>query len=260
MQKVIDKIIERLEKLKEYEANGDCPKDGMCSKKPYECTSCYSSMAIEIVKEVAEEFAADINVGNKTKYIQSSERVCDLVDKIFSHNEVVALWKEEKGEISYHKLLWRGMAWDIPEEYKTCKFVKIFGTIPESITEADTVNIEIVFENDVDSVAKIKTNFAEILIRTISEKPYYEIMYFDFADREWHIGFGSYNLDYVAEWKRDCFEIVDKAEEFCEWKTSGTNDNWTPSCEPNSTYNVFGIAWFRRCPYCGRKIKVVEND
>lgn len=44
-------ILERLEKLKEYERNGDCPKDGMCNKKAYECTSCYVSTAIEIVKE-----------------------------------------------------------------------------------------------------------------------------------------------------------------------------------------------------------------
>jgi hypothetical protein len=38
------------------------------------------------------------------------------------------------------------MAWDIPKEYKTCEFVKIFGTIPESITEADTINIEVEYD------------------------------------------------------------------------------------------------------------------
>ncbi len=59
MQKVFEKIIERLEKLKGYEANGDCPMDGMCSKRPYECTSCYSSTAIIIVKKVAEEYGND---------------------------------------------------------------------------------------------------------------------------------------------------------------------------------------------------------
>ena len=94
-----------------------------------------------------EEFADDTNVGSKSEIPTSSEyKLHETVDKFFSHNEIVALWKEEKDEISYHKLLWRGMAWDIPKEYKTCKFVKIFGTIPESITEADTINIEV--END----------------------------------------------------------------------------------------------------------------
>ena len=43
-----------------------------------------------------------------------------------------------------------------------------------------------------------------------------------------------------------------------EWKSTQINNEWKPSCEPNSTYNVFGVAWFKRCPYCGKKIKVVE--
>ena len=77
MQEVFEKIIERLEKLKGYEANGDCPMDGMCSKRPYECTSCYSSTAIEIVKEVAEEFGKDINVCSKDGWIPCSEKLPD---------------------------------------------------------------------------------------------------------------------------------------------------------------------------------------
>ena len=48
------------------------------------------------------------------------------------------------------------------------------------------------------------------------------------------------------------------SDDVCEWKSGKSNDDWKPSCEPNSTYNVFGVAWFRKCPYCGKKIKVVE--
>ena len=48
------------------------------------------------------------------------------------------------------------------------------------------------------------------------------------------------------------------SDDVCEWKSTQINNEWKPSCEPNSTYNVFGIAWFKRCPYCGKKIKVVE--
>ena len=48
------------------------------------------------------------------------------------------------------------------------------------------------------------------------------------------------------------------SDEVCEWKSTQINNEWKPSCEPNSTYNVFGVAWFKRCPYCGKKIKVVE--
>ena len=48
------------------------------------------------------------------------------------------------------------------------------------------------------------------------------------------------------------------SDDVCEWKSTQINNEWKPSCEPNSTYNVFGVAWFRKCPYCGKKIKVVE--
>ena len=49
-----------------------------------------------------------------------------------------------------------------------------------------------------------------------------------------------------------------KSDDVCEWKAGKSNDEWQPNCETNSTYNVFGVAWFRKCPYCGKKIKVVE--
>ena len=59
----------------------------------------------------------------------------------------------------------------------------------------------------------------------------------------------------------DAIEIVKHggvSDDVCEWKSTQINNEWKPSCEPNSTYNVFGVAWFKRCPYCGKKIKVVE--
>ena len=89
---------------------------------------------------------------------------------------------------------------------------------------------------------------------------------------------GEYNLDNnignsIAEnYRKDmnegkCFaydeaiEIVKQggvSDDVCEWTSTQINSEWKPSCEPNSTYNVFGVAWFRKCPYCGKKIKVVE--
>ena len=50
--------------------------------------------------------------------------------------------------------------------------------------------------------------------------------------------------------------ISDASDNVCEWKSTQINNEWNPSCEPNSTYNVFGVAWFKRCPYCGKKIKI----
>ena len=77
--------------------------------------------------------------------------VNDVVDKLFSHNEIISLWREVKDEVSYHKRIWYGMAWDIPEELKNCKFVKIFGTIPESIVHADIINIEVLLSAEAEN-------------------------------------------------------------------------------------------------------------
>lgn len=75
---------------------------------------------------------------------------------------------------------------------------------------------------------KIKTNWAEIIVRGTSDKPYFEIAYFDLRDKEWHIGFGSYCLDYVFEWKRDCFEIVDQVAEEYGKDTNVRSNGWIP--------------------------------
>ena len=64
-----------------------------------------------------------------------------------------------------------------------------------------------------------------------------------------------------TKWLDKAIEIVKQGgvdDDVCEWKAGKSNDEWQPNCEPNSTYNVFGVAWFRKCPYCGKKIKVVE--
>ena len=76
---------------------------------------------------------------------------------------------------------------------------------------------------------------------------------------------GDEKLDYAYEQVGDALdnaiEIVKQggvSDDMCEWKSTQINNEWKPSCEPNSTYNVFGVAWFKRCPYCGKKIKVVK--
>ena len=47
-------------------------------------------------------------------------KVGDTVDRLFSHNEIIALWEEHKLEEASPKyLLWRGMAHALPAEYKS---------------------------------------------------------------------------------------------------------------------------------------------
>lgn len=61
------------------------------------------------------------------------------------------------------------------------------------------------FGND----SKIKTHFAKIIVGGDPEKPCFSILYYDPTDREYHIGFGSFCLDYVFKWRSENFEIVD---------------------------------------------------
>ena len=59
---------------------------------------------------------------------------------------------------------------------------------------------------------KIRTHFAKIFVGGTVEKPCYNIMYFDPMDREYHIGFSSFTLEYVFKWLAEEFEIVDAPE------------------------------------------------
>ena len=48
---------------------------------------------------------------------------------------------------------------------------------------------------------KIKTSELMIIVGGSVDKPYYSIRYYDLSDNEWHVGFSSYELAYVIEWK-----------------------------------------------------------
>lgn len=73
--------------------------------------------------------------------MSSKISIHDAIDTIFSHNEIIAIWKTGVDHSSY--LLWRGEAWRLPDEYMDVTEWKIFGTIAESIYTSDTINIAI---------------------------------------------------------------------------------------------------------------------
>ena len=59
----------------------------------------------------------------------------------------------------------------------------------------------------------IRTSSAEIIVTKTGGEPYYEIKYFDLEDRKWHIGYSSYKLKNVIEWRKECFKIVEGEDE-----------------------------------------------
>ena len=65
----------------------------------------------------------------------------EAIDVIFSHNELVALWKAEDKD---HDIkIWSGMAHQLPDTYLEKSGWRIFGLIPEKISEADYINIRL---------------------------------------------------------------------------------------------------------------------
>ena len=59
-------------------------------------------------------------------------------------------------------------------------------------------------------IEKIRVSSAEIVVHGTKKKPYYEIKYRDLSDGQIHVGYSSYNLDFVFEWLEKCFEVVEK--------------------------------------------------
>ena len=71
-------------------------------------------------------------------------KIDDLIDIIFSHNEIISLDVPEWDEngIQYSKTIWRGHAHQLPDEYKNYSFLRIYGCVAESIYKSDTLHIE----------------------------------------------------------------------------------------------------------------------
>lgn len=59
---------------------------------------------------------------------------------------------------------------------------------------------------------KIKTSEIMIIVGGSVDEPCYSIRYYDLSDNEWHVGFSSYYLPYVMDWKNQYFEIVEPVE------------------------------------------------
>lgn len=57
-----------------------------------------------------------------------------------------------------------------------------------------------------------KVSSAEIVSHEIDGKPCYEIKYKKVGSSEYHIGYGSYDLNNVVKWLNECFEFCGEAK------------------------------------------------
>ena len=66
----------------------------------------------------------------------------NVIDVIFSHNEIVTLMCDgvDENGTRCHLHFWHGMAWNIPKEYLELQFVKIHGVVSD---KPDTLYVEV---------------------------------------------------------------------------------------------------------------------
>ena len=59
----------------------------------------------------------------------------------------------------------------------------------------------------------VKVNSLEIIVRMIDAKPYYEVKYREFDEKDYSIGYSSYSLKTVLGFIDEYFEIVESKEQ-----------------------------------------------
>lgn len=67
-------------------------------------------------------------------------------------------------------------------------------------------------ETEHDTDLKAKVDKAIIIVSGTKEKPYFEILYHLLGEDDDHIGFGSYCLYNVFNWREQYLEIVNKED------------------------------------------------
>ena len=98
--------------------------------------------------------------------------------------------------------------WNKPYAITLSKATEIVEKIAQKWTRGATMeNVKATMELTTE---KIKATNVMIIVESVNDgKPYYCIRYYDVVKKQTCIGYGSYNLDYVVQWKEECFEIVD---------------------------------------------------
>lgn len=81
-------------------------------------------------------------------------------------------------------------------------------------------------------VKKTKVEGLDIIVTMMEDKPYYGIKYKEIGSDHFCIGYSSYRLDYVSEWKKQYFELVERE--------AGADQGWIPCSErlPENAMNV----------------------
>lgn len=80
--------------------------------------------------------------------------------------------------------------------------------VKQAVTEYETTN-NLCSCDCVTEEQKIKVTSLDIIVTGTASEPYYEIKY-KTLDGVTHIGYSSYSLENVHQWRRGCFELIEK--------------------------------------------------
>ena len=61
---------------------------------------------------------------------------------------------------------------------------------------------------EVPKTEKIKVTKLKIIVTGTKDKPYFELMYKEVGKEYYNVGYSSYDLNNVFDWKEKCFELV----------------------------------------------------
>ena len=122
------------------------------------------------------------------------------------------------------------------------------------------------FENtEAKPSEKIKATKADIVVKCGVKNPYYVVVFHEVGKKDDTEGFGSYNLKNVFLWREEAIEIVSEVEaeyenNVCEWFKY---DYRTIAPRFHDAENPYwripeNMDKLKFCPYCGKKIKVVD--
>ena len=99
-------------------------------------------------------------------------------------------------------------------------------------------------------VKKTKVESLDIIVTMMEDKPYYEIKYKEVGSDHFCIGYSSYRLDYVLEWKKQYFELVESE--------AGADQEWIPCSERLPEEEEYILLSFAN--YTGLDIGRYEKD
>ena len=145
------------------------------------------------------------------------ERDCDNFDVTVSVKDAKTIIKEQPSAYDVDKVVEKLNELEVKENtrYKNGDFGDFDG-LYYYIKKSDA--IEIVKHGGVSddvykpSADKIKVTSLEVIVTGSKRKPYFEIKYKEVGTENYNIGYSSYNLDFVLDWKEKCFELVKVVE------------------------------------------------